>query len=329
MEQQAGITEHEVRVVNVAVATVWTDPERPRKLDEPSLQSPVRLEEWLSAMTTEERLDLCDKNMVQTQVLYGQKVYVVREEAGWAHVLIPNQPTPKDQLGYPGWIPCQQLSTEIGVLADSEQVVQVRANTAHLYKTPEQKGIELSFQTRLPYSGEEQDWLIVSTIEGHQYVKKEDVHKIELGPKSESETEQLFRYFAHETGKRVEQRGEILVELGKRFLGLPYLWAGVSSFGYDCSGFVYSMYQALGITIPRDASAQAKAGLEVELDQLQAGDLLFFAYEEGKGAIHHVGMYIGNGEMIHSPKTGKPIEITPLADTLYEQELCGARRYWA
>ncbi|WP_162875106.1 C40 family peptidase, partial [Enterobacter cloacae] len=74
-----------------------------------------------------------------------------------------------------------------------------------------------------------------------------------------------------------------------------------SSYGYDCSGFAYSMYASQGITIPRDASDQALAGTEAASNQLRPGDLLFFAYEEGKGRIHHVGIYIGDGKMIHSP----------------------------
>ncbi len=59
---------------------------------------------------------------------------------------------------------------------------------------------------------------------------------------------------------------------------------------------------------------------------MKAGDLLFFAYEEGKGAIHHVGLYVGGGKMLHSPKTGKSIEILTLKETIYEKELCAVRR---
>ncbi|HLR40215.1 MAG TPA: NlpC/P60 family protein, partial [Virgibacillus sp.] len=54
----------------------------------------------------------------------------------------------------------------------------------------------------------------------------------------------------------------------------------------------------------------------------------FFAYEAGKGKLHHVGIYYGNGKMIHAPQTGKGVEVISLKDTVYEKELYAARRYW-
>jgi cell wall-associated NlpC family hydrolase len=58
------------------------------------------------------------------------------------------------------------------------------------------------------------------------------------------------------------------------------------------------------------------------------GDLIFFAHDEGKGRVHHVGIYYGDGRMLHAPKTGMTIEIIPLAGTVYEREICSVRRYW-
>ena len=92
-----------------------------------------------------------------------------------------------------------------------------------------------------------------------------------------------------------------IVSEAKQFLDLPYLWAGASSYGFDCSGFVMRLYQSQGITIPRDADDQALAGTAVDRDNLLPGDLVFFATLKGTGQIHHVGMYIGDGQMIHAP----------------------------
>jgi cell wall-associated NlpC family hydrolase len=122
--------------------------------------------------------------------------------------------------------------------------------------------------------------------------------------------------------------GRGIVEQGKRFLDLPYLWGGMSSFGYDCSGFAYNMHGYFGISIPRDASDQAKQGTLIEKEQLEPGDLLFFAYEEGKGAIHHVGIYAGDQRMIHSPESIKAIEIVDLSSFKLAKEHCVSRRYW-
>jgi cell wall-associated NlpC family hydrolase len=58
------------------------------------------------------------------------------------------------------------------------------------------------------------------------------------------------------------------------------------------------------------------------------GDLLFFAYEEGKGNLHHVGIYDGNNKMLHAPQTGSGVEVIPLKGTVYEKELFAVRRYW-
>nr|WP_307390205.1 C40 family peptidase [Bacillus horti] len=327
--------------VNVSVATVWTDPKRPRSIDQLNLQSPVDIEAWLGTMTTADRLELCERNIIQSQVLYGQKVIVTEEKEEWAHVWVPGQPSKKQKKGYPGWIPKKQLSESNDINIDvefAESFIQVKSKQATIYLGEDSSGLqkseksmELSFQTRLPYIKEDTEWVYVRTLDGIQHIKKEEVHRVisstVMGRKESSQFIELFRSDGLVANENAHN-GQLLVGIGKQFLGLPYLWGGVSSFGYDCSGFVYSMHQALGTTIPRDASDQAKAGKQVDLEQLETGDLLFFAYEEGKGAVHHVGIYVEEGQMLHSPKTGKTIEIIPLAGTLYEKELCVARRFW-
>ncbi|MEH7663042.1 NlpC/P60 family protein, partial [Bacillus velezensis] len=87
-----------------------------------------------------------------------------------------------------------------------------------------------------------------------------------------------------------------------------------------------SIFKANGYTLPRDATDQAKAGCGAAVNDILPADLLFFAYEEGKGAIHHVGLALGDGRMLHSPKTGKTIEVLSLEGTVYEKESCTVRR---
>ncbi|MFM1653574.1 NlpC/P60 family protein [Brevibacillus sp. B_LB10_24] len=298
-------------VASVPVATVWTTPASPREMDRPAIENPADLTGWLQAMSYEDRLELCEANLVQTQVLYGSLVEVIEEEAGWLKVVIPSQPSKKDERGYPGWMPKCQLLEASGFAANPDQPTAVVTSTAaRLYDKEGEPGITLSFLTRLPVISQSGEWIEVTTPAGPQLLKQSDVavflteRDIPIG-----------------TGKQI-------VEAGKQFLGLPYLWGGMSSFGYDCSGFAYNMHLANGIIIPRDASDQAKQGKAVERQDLQPGDLLFFAYEEGKGAVHHVGIYAGDDQMLHSPKTGKTIELLPLSGSAYEVELCAARRYW-
>ena len=105
--------------------------------------------------------------------------------------------------------------------------------------------------------------------------------------------------------------GASLVAEAKQWVGVPYLWGGMSPKGFDCSGLVRFVYLMNGIHLPRNASQIAKCGESVTVfegdaftaDNLQAGDLLFFGRkaQDGKPAkVTHVGMYIGEGRMIHA-----------------------------
>ena len=119
--------------------------------------------------------------------------------------------------------------------------------------------------------------------------------------------------------------GGRLVAEARRFRGLQYLWAGTSGTGLDCSGFTHLVCSALGVTIPRDAGDQLSAGRVVRSrSSLRAGDLVFF--HAASGAIHHVGMYVGGGRMIHAPGTGRPVSEVSLGAEPYRSEFAGGRR---
>lgn len=295
--------------VNVPVATVWTSPDSARSLDAGAVSNPVYIKKWLDSLTYETRLALCDENRIQSQALFGQEVLILEEKEGWSHVIVLDQASSKDERGYPGWIPSVQLS-EQAVQSTSDSFAIITRKFADLFTEEGDKELQLSYLTSLPVEREDGERLVVRTPSGMKYVKREDV------------------YISTEAVKDRKGNGFDIVKSGEAFLDLPYLWGGMSSYGFDCSGFSYSMCKASGYVIPRDAGDQAKEGMNVPLDQLKAGDLLFFAYEEGKGSIHHVGIYHGDGKMIHSPNTGKTIEIITLEGTYYEKELCVSRRYW-
>ncbi|PLR76575.1 peptidase [Bacillus sp. V3-13] len=297
-------------IVNVPVANVWTSYDSARPIDEAVTSNPVNLEAWLNWLTYDTRLELCSSNLLQSQVLFGEEVLVTGSHGHWAEVVVPGQPTSKDKRGYPGWVPFTQL-TELGDwnIAGSEVAV-ITSKQAVLRQENSEYEMPLSYQTILPVEQHSRDAVKVKTPVGSGLLKLEDTA--------------IYESYHHVP----KGSGTDLVRAGEQFLGLPYLWGGMSCYGYDCSGFSYSMCKAIGAIIPRDASDQAKQGKEIGLSAIEPGDLLFFAYQEGKGHIHHVGIYYGNGQLLHSPKTGKEIEIIPIAGTSYEKELCAARRYW-
>jgi gamma-D-glutamyl-L-lysine dipeptidyl-peptidase len=108
------------------------------------------------------------------------------------------------------------------------------------------------------------------------------------------------------------------------FNGLPYLWAGRSGFGFDCSGLTSLHYRVRGVIIPRDADAQARRGTAVSVRALRPGDLLFYAT---RGLVHHVSIYAGGGRMVHAPKTGSTVQTIAVSTPGYAREYVGARRY--
>jgi peptidoglycan DL-endopeptidase CwlO len=100
---------------------------------------------------------------------------------------------------------------------------------------------------------------------------------------------------------------------------VPYQWGGASpSTGFDCSGLTMYVFAQLGVQLPHYAAAQYGYGSPVPRDQLQPGDLVFF------DGLSHVGIYIGNGQMVHAPETGDVVKITPLSD--FATSYVGARR---
>jgi len=297
-------------VVAVQVATVWTNPESARAIDQLATGHSTNMEKWLRDLSKSERLALCDETLVQTQVLYGEAAIVKEVKGDWAKIDIPSQPTRKNKYGYPGWVPLHQLKEVRRVAWCRPEMAAIKDKYAWLEDEDGEKSLHLSYMTCLPVENVGDTRVEVITPQGKGYLPKEVV---ETFP----------------TDRGGEQRdGSSIIKAGEQYIGLEYLWGGMSAFGYDCSGFTYAMHKANGYQISRDTSDQAAHGKEIPLDELKPGDLLFFAHEEGKGNIHHVGIFNGDGKMLHSPSTGKGIEIIRLAGTVYERELCIARRYW-
>ncbi len=119
--------------------------------------------------------------------------------------------------------------------------------------------------------------------------------------------------------------GDRVVQIAEQFLGLPYVYGGSTPAGFDCSGFTSYVFKQLGYNLYRSSYQQINNGIPVSKSELQPGDLLLFK-RQGAERIHHVGIYVGNGMMIHSPQTGDVIKYTSIVTGYYNNCYYAARR---
>ncbi len=213
---------------------------------------------------------------IVSQVYYSEEVDLVEESGDYQKIRNVVD-------AYEGWI----LKGNLAEKKDKGKgnIVTVNRLSAHVY---DQKDtiygpiLTLPFESRLEVieevDGPKGRWIRVALVDGKEaFIQRGDV-------KFDS--------------KRLSK--EEMCELAKFFLNLPYTWGGRSSFGYDCSGYVQMLYRQMGIAIPRDSRTQIKweGFKEVPIEELKAGDLVFFGLAPDK--IRHVGLCLGDGNFIHS-----------------------------
>ena len=180
-------------------------------------------------------------------------------------------------------------------------------------------GMEYPVIARLPKDGycevkkEEGAWCYIESEEIEGYVYKA---YLETGMNQETylrrtgREEPVYAYKVETVEMNTAGKGQEIADFALQFVGNPYVWGGTSlTSGADCSGFVQSVYRNLGISLPRVAADQAQAGTRVPLEQLQTGDLIFYA--DG-GAIYHVVLYLGNGQVVHASSAATGIKISPV-----------------
>lgn len=274
--------------VDVSVATLWRAPAIARAIDAPSLANPVDLDRWnRNLATTASRAWLGSR--VVTQALYGENVTVLAVRGRWAKVVVRDQPSPLDRRGYPGWLPLRQLAGAYNT-AGTSRIVTSRTTVLHLRT----RTLRLSYGTRLPTTGRDtRGNLVVRTPDGPGWIARGSFTRAE------------------------PPTGASIVAAAKQFRGLRYLWGGVSAWGFDCSGLVWDLFRAHGVTVPRDTGPQSRGGRPVPARGLRAGDLVFY----GSPATH-VAIVAGRGTMIESPDSAHRVRLVPL-----RAGFTAARRY--
>lgn len=309
-------------VITTAVATVWTSYNSPRPIDGAALARHTSPREWTNTLTFTEKLALANKNALQTQVLLGQELVVINCTDNWCEVLIPEQPTTRNGRGYYGWIPraqVQLLNKDINspecYASGTIAIVKKRQTNLKYLENPlgltDLNNMELSYGTILPVIDSTDHSVLVNSPLAKGTILKKDLLVLEAA---------LFYNNSLVTA-------ESIINDGEQFLKIPYLWGGVSSYGFDCSGLIHLLYRAHGLIIPRDASNQALIGQTIPWSKRRRGDLLFFADTKGHGAIHHVAMYYGDNKILHSPRTGSTVEIIALSTYDGALDHCLTKRY--
>ncbi len=123
-----------------------------------------------------------------------------------------------------------------------------------------------------------------------------------------------------------------VVEVALRFVGVvDYVYGGTTPAGFDCSGLTMFCYREIGVAIPRTSRQQFRVGSHIppdRLDLLAPGDLVFFGYDGDPERVHHVGIYVGNMEFLHAPRTGERVTISSLTARIETKaDYVGASRF--
>ena len=162
----------------------------------------------------------------------------------------------------------------------------------------------------------EEEWCEIESGEIKGYISSEYLltgadanEKAERMMAEGKELETAITLIEYRYGKGVTDIQMEICEYARQFVGNPYRWGGTSlTKGADCSGFTLSVYGKYGVSLPHSSKAQANCGTRIDVSEVQPGDLVFYG---GKN-IHHVAMYIGNGQVVHAQSTKTGIVISSM-----------------
>lgn len=218
---------------------------------------------------------------VISQAIYSWKVFLLQEENNFKYIEMAD--------GYRGWVEARSLSP---FQVPRQPLVKVMNRAAHLYDQPDltkkKPVLTLPFESELEIVSEPEmsnfRWIEVHLIDkSTAWIQRGDISKTPYLPMDD------------------------LISFSYRFLGLPYTWGGVSSFGYDCSGFIQMLFRQIHVTLPRDSKDQVDCPLlaPIKSSEIEAGDLIYYGPYEGK--VTHVALYLGSDKIIHACARPQPL----------------------
>lgn len=249
---------------------------------------------------------------LETQELMGTVVEIVGEKSYWREVVTP-QPY-RAWCTDQGLVEMNQEELEAYMAAPKVMFMQLYG---HIYTKPSLKSATLCDLVGgdiMRFAGRKGKWTKVMLPSG----------KTGYVPSKELKEHKGFMSIAMGEGSSETispETTEAIIAEAEKLVGVPYLWGGMSAKGVDCSGLVRISHIMNGILLPRNASQQIKCGDRVELDQLQRGDLVFFgtpATDEKPMRVTHVGIYLGDGRIIHSSHRVRINSLTPGETDYYE-----------
>jgi cell wall-associated NlpC family hydrolase len=148
---------------------------------------------------------------------------------------------------------------------------------------------------------------------------------IAVGCSTSKRTSGYSRYSGKSSMMTLTAERRLVILESQKWMGTPYRYGGTSRDGADCSGFVLSVFEKAGISLPRTADAMFNAGTPVALSSILPGDLVFFSDESVGDGITHVGIYTGQDKFIHSSSSSGVI-ISSLTQSYYRKHYAGARK---
>lgn len=255
------------------------------------------------------------------KVYGGQEIEVVEKKGDWAKVCIT--------LDSYGWINAYDFEYHV---YDSDE--SYNNGDDSLYNYSYSDDYDDNYDYSYYYNEDEEEDIPEEAYYDSSYYYDEDEEVPEVYYYYDEEADETVYYYEEEdeeTGETVrhttttsgDTTGSSIVKYAQQFVGNPYVWGGESlTNGADCSGFTQAVFSDMGISIGRTAAEQAEGGEEVDLDDIQAGDILYYYNDEGR--IGHVTIYNGDGTVTHASNPENGIRIS---DVDYRTP-AGARRYW-